>query len=753
MKERAGPRDRHLLESWHILRKRRWVVLTAVAVLFTTVTIGSFLMTPSYRATAVIQIERENPNIVNFSDIYARDSSYLAYTDFYQTQYRLIESRDVLRRVVERLDLPRHPAMAGTGRPGPLARSARWLRRLLPGPPEQESRTGDPLQPWVAALRGGLEVDPIKNTHLVEITFESPDAALAAAAANAVAEEYILFNTEVKSRTSGLAGRKLDGEIRNLSEEIERLDRDLRAFGQERAILELSSKKTLVMATLEELTRAATQARIQRARSQAAYESLRDARPDSLEAVRASPTIKDLKGRLADLEAERAEKADRFKPDYPDMVALHSQREVVAGQLAAEERRIRDQVVGASETAYRTALGEERRLTALEDEQKRRVQDLEQSLAEYESMKAALDAKKDMRAGLIKRRDETGVLNRMEETQAGNVWLVEEAQAPPFPYRPDKKLNILLSLVVGLGLGVGLAFFFEHLDSSVKHAEDLDRLGLPALGLIPTVKRRGHGKVVALDSRGRAVAVETITHTLPKGNHAEAYRDLRTTLLLSSPDRPPRLILITSAQPQEGKTVTCVNVALSLTQIGRRVLLLDADLRKPRIHKILEMSRAQGLSSFLAGNQPWRDLVLPGPVPGLFALTAGPIPPNPAELLASHSFRGLMEELRRSTEFDHVIVDTPPLLAVADPVIVAGEVDGVLLVVRAGDTPRQSVAAGLEKLRSGQARVLGAVLNNLDLVGRDAYAYRYGYRYGYDVSGEGQAGEEAAPVRNQAGRG
>jgi capsular exopolysaccharide synthesis family protein len=212
--------------------------------------------------------------------------------------------------------------------------------------------------------------------------------------------------------------------------------------------------------------------------------------------------------------------------------------------------------------------------------------------------------------------------------------------------------------------------------------------------------------------------------------------------------------MVTSAQPQEGKTVTSMNIAISLTQIGKRVLVLDADLRKPRVHKILEVARTQGLSSFLAGNVPWRDLILPTPVPGLFALTAGPIPPNPAELLASKSFRSLLEDLRRSTEFDHVIIDTPPLLAVADPIIVSEQVDGVLLVVKAGETPRQSVAAGLEKLRAAKARVLGAILNNLDLTGHDAYAYRYGYRYGYDdhPEGEVQPGDDRSAVHGQGGR-
>jgi len=690
-------------------------------VLFTTVTIGSFLVTPTYRATAVLQIERENPNIVTFRDVYSPDNSYMAYSDFYQTQYRLIESRDVMRRVVERLDLPNHPAMQEATRPGPLSRGVSWIRCLLPQPDVEPGLTFDPLQSWIGATKGAVSVQPVKNTHLVEITFVSVDPALAAVAANAVAEEYILFNSELKSRTTGRAGEKLDGEIRNLTGEVEDLDRQIRAFGAENAILDLGNKKSLALSTLEELTRAATQSRIQRARREAAYESLRAADPSSLEAVLTSATIKDLKSRLTDLERQHAEKRELFKPDYPDMIAFRSQIAVVRQQLEAETERIQSQVIGTAETAFRTARGEERRLTALEEEQKERLRKLEMNLAEYENLRSTLDGKKEMRAGLIKRRDETGVLNRMEETQSGNVWLVEAAQPPRGPFRPNKRLNILLSVVMGLGLGVGLAFFFEYLDNSIKNGEDLERTaGIPALGLIPTLKRRGHGKVVALDSSGRAALVEMITHDAPKSHHAEAYRDLRTTLLLSSPDHPPRLLMISSAQPREGKTVTSLNVAVSLTQIGKRVLILDADLRKPRIHKVLGLSREKGLSSWLAGNVPWQG-----------------------------------QDLRTSDSFDHVIIDTPPILAVADPLIVAEQVDGVLLVVQGGETPRQSVVAGIEKLRSAKTQILGAVINNLPLVDQDSYAYRYGYRYSYYTHPESEMmpGDDRSGDRAAGGQG
>jgi capsular exopolysaccharide synthesis family protein len=378
------------------------------------------------------------------------------------------------------------------------------------------------------------------------------------------------------------------------------------------------------------------------------------------------------------------------------------------------------------------------------------------NLAEYENLQSTLGAKKETRAGLLKRRDETGVLNRMEETQSGNVWLVEAAQPPRGPFRPNKKLNILLSLVMGLGLGVGLAFFFEYLDNSIKNGEDLERTaGIPALGLIPTLKRRGHGKVVAMDSTGRFAPVEMVTHEAPKSHHAEAYRDLRTTLLLSSPDQPPRLLMITSAQPQEGKTVTSLNIAVSLTQIGKRVLILDADLRKPRAHKVLGLSRELGLSSWLAGNVAWQGLVTPTSIPGLSAVTAGPIPPNPAELLASNNFRQLLQDLRTSDSFDHVIIDTPPILAVADPLIVSEQVDGVLLVVQGGETPRQSVVAGIEKLRSAKTHLLGAVINNLPLAEQDSYSYRAGYRYSYYTHPETELmpGDDRGGDRAAGGRG
>jgi capsular exopolysaccharide synthesis family protein len=320
----------------------------------------------------------------------------------------------------------------------------------------------------------------------------------------------------------------------------------------------------------------------------------------------------------------------------------------------------------------------------------------------------------------------------MEDQQAGNVWPVELAQVATSPFSPNKRLNILLSLVVGLGLGIGLAFFFEYLDNSVKNGAELERhAGVPALGLIPTLRRRGAGKVVALDSHGQAVDIELITHQLPKSNHAEAYRDLRTTLLLSSPDHPPKLLMVTSAQPREGKTSTALNIAISLTQIGRKVLILDADLRRPRVHKALGLNRERGLSTCLAGSTGWTDLLTGTSVPGLWALTSGPIPPNPAELLASQSFKALLQALRTGDRFDHVVIDSPPVLAVADPVIVGEQCDGVLVVVHGGLTARQNVVTAVDKLRAGSVRILGAVLNNMDLNQQGYYQYRYNYRGSY----------------------
>ncbi|MFQ5718339.1 MAG: GumC family protein [Acidobacteriota bacterium] len=746
-------REMHLTEYWHILRKRRWVVITSVTVLFTTVTVGSFLITPTYKSTAVMQIERHTPDIVDFRDMYTRDSSTQAYIDFYQTQYKLIESRDVLRQVIERLDLPNAPAMVEAARPGHLAQGLAWVRGLLPGAGIDEATATDPFQHWVNVVADSTDVRPVRNSHLVEISFVSTDPTLARDVANAIADEYKIFNAAVKSRTTGLAGKKLDSEVTTLDEDIKLLDEQLRDFGTHNSILDLGNRKTLALSTLEELTRAATQARVSRARRQASFESLRDADPESLEVVLNSPVIKELKGRLTDLQRQYAEKTGLFKPDYPDMLALKSQMDVVGTQLDDEIARIREQVVGGAETAYRTALNEEQRLAGLEEGQKSRLREMEQSFAEYENLKANLDAKKEMRAGLIKRRDETGVLNRVDDIKAGNVWLAQAAEIPANPYRPNKKLNILLSLFVGVALGVGLAFFFEYLDNSVKGADDLEQgLGLSALGMIPAMRRRGHGKVVALDSGGRAIGVELVTHDAPKSNHAEAYRDLRTTLLLSSPDQPPRVIMVTSSQPREGKTVTTLNVAVSLTQVGKKVLIVDADMRKPRVHKILDLPRKTGLSSWLAGTLAWADIVHTTRIAGLSAITSGPIPPNPAELLASKNFRTLLHEAHEHGAFDHIVVDTPPVLAVSDPVIVSALADGVLLVVQGGQTARQSVAVAMDKLKGANARVLGAVLNNLDLGGNDYYSYRYGYRYGYYTHHESELqAEDDRPGASGAG--
>ena len=739
------PRATHLMEYWHVLRKRRWVLLTSVVVLATVVTIGSLLVTPTWRATAIVQIEREMPKVVNFSDVLARDNSFQAYSDFYQTQYRLMSGREVMRRVVRRLDGElRDEVQSG---PSLRGRFTAWIGTLLPGEPEEEPAPADPDAPLIAALTARLDIEPIKNTHLVQVAARATQPALAASIANAVAEEYALFNAEIRHRTTGQAGERLDAEVSGVEREVDALNERLREFGAVHSIVDLGNRRSLAVSTLEEVTRASTEARIQKARREAHFEALRTAPPESLEIVRASAAVQEIKGRLTELNRERAEKSRLFKADYPDMVALAAQIRLLEERLAAETESLRRQAVGEAETAWRGAVAEERRLGELEQAQRAAVHDLESSLAEYESLRAAADGKREMRASLLKRRDETGVLSRIDESLTGNVWVVEAAQPPAAPYSPNLRLNLAMALALGLSLGTGLAFFFEYLDSSIKNAEDLERhIGLPALALVPRHGRPAQSRPTASPPGEPVLPAECVVQMAPRSGAAEAYRDLRTTLLLSSPDHPPVVLMVTSSQPSEGKTVTALNIALSLTQIGRRVLLIDADMRRPRIHKVLSLDRARGLSTYLAGNAPWGELIEPSGVPGLAVITSGPIPPNPAELLASNNLTRLLAELRQDPDYDHVVLDTPPVLAVADPVIVSSQVDGVLLVVHAGETPQQTVRAGLEKLRAANARVLGALLNNLEIANQDYYWHRYTYRYGYRYGSYGEGEPAEGPI-------
>ena len=720
----------HLLDYWHVVLKRRWVIYTSLAVVVSVTTLGSLLQRPIYTATTRLQIEQNTPKILPFQDVMSTVPDFR--NDFYQTQYGLIQSRRVARETIDSLhlaDLEEFKVSAPGGAAGDTVASK----------DQAEAKRVD-------KFLKKLTVTPVRNSRLVDIAFSSYDRALSAKVANRVADTYIAFNSASQYNTTERATTSLAHQIANLQDEIDLKEKKLQAYARDNQIVALSDKQNIALKKLNDLSDSYTRAQAERIAKEARYAALREATPSDLPEVLDSRLIQDLAAKYAELMRQQAELSQKFKPDWPEMVRLRRQIADTQDRLEAERQQIYTEVLGAAESAYQSAKNQEQFLKSALDEQKRLSQEANLKEIDYNNLKAEIANQRATLEALVKRQSETSSSAGLNDLVASNVRIVDVAEPPNRPSSPKILLNILLSVITGLGLGVGLAFFFEYLDKSVKTPEDiLQAGGIPAIGLVPALRAEGSGLRVIRTEAGdgsHGSPVELISHEDSKSKISEAFREVRTALLVSQAGGPPKSILITSAYPGEGKTAVAINLAITLAQIGRRVLLIDADLRRPRIHKVFQVPNTQGLSTCLSASSVLWPEPVPTSVPRLDVVPSGPMPPNPADLLDSDRFWQVLTECKEQG-YDHIIYDSPPVLPVADPVIMAARMDAVALVVLAGVSSRDALAHVVRRLQQVKARVVGAILNRADLASQPYY-YGYSYKRYY--------GDEEKPQARPAGR-
>lgn len=721
-----------LAHYWRVLVRRRWVVTAAVLSVFAVAAVKTFRTIPTYRAAVTIQIERVDPNIMRFQEVLTYDPSFLSYQDYYQTQYRLISSRAVASRTVRRLGLASDPGFMPASPPGALTRLWRAVTNPL------RSRGGDdaegdrdPDRPFVDVLLAGLRVDPIKNSHLVEVAFISRSPELAAKVANGVADAYMTFGMETKVDTSETAQDFLTRQIGVLRKEVADLERATQVYGESKEIIPTGTRENTTLSALEDLQRAYTQAQADRAEKEGALTAVRMAPDSGLPQVAASPLVQALTSDVAQLERDHSEMAKTFKPEWPALARLLAKLDQARDRLHRETEEIAMSARHASEAAYRAARERETNLAALLDQQKRVALKLSSDSIEYTNLRSEASKKRETLDQLLKRQSEIALSSHLKDVRSSNTRVIDLARVPLLPYKPNKTTDLLLGLITGLGLGVGMAFLIEYLDNSIKSPEEVSRItGYATFGLIPEHRRAGPRPLRKGTSHpdGEPL-IDLVTHLDSRSPLAEAYKELRTATLLASPDQPPRTILITSCLPEEGKSQTCLNLAIALAQAGRRILLVDTDLRRPRLHAALGLANDAGISTYLSGNAEVEQLVQRTTVPSLDILTSGPIPPNPSELLGSRNFLALVRDFAGRGSYDHLIFDSPPVLSVADPVVMATVLDGTILVVRCGRTPREALGRGAGKLRQSNVRVLGVVLNGVSRQDR-SYPYQTGYSAG-----------------------
>lgn len=754
----------HLSEYWAVVVKRRAVVFTAAGIALVAALLVSLLSTPLYKATVVVNVEKEK---VSPLDIGNAAPVYDIYTpEFIPTQTRLMKSRETAERAIKRLGLVENkllnPPTSGFFRFGGGAASG------TNGDLEPATRLAMRLQKWI-------EVNPIRTTNLVELSFTAPSAKLAADVANALADAYIDWNLESKYRIVGQASQFLSGQIEQLKAEVEEKERLLQAYGEKKDIVSVDPQSNITLQNLESLNKDYAGAVADRVSKEARYHEVMTSRKDAIADTLSNGLVTQLRNEQAKLEREYAEKLNLFKPEWPAMQQLQAQIQKGKQHLVSV---VEETVAKARETAraeYQTAVRKEESLKDVLRTQKAEAMTLNSNAIEYNNLRVEVGTKRALLDTLLKRQSETEVTSRLRGSRESNIRIVDRAIPPPKRYSPSYAKNLGLALFLGLILGVGLVFFLEYLDRSIRTLEVVEKvLRLPALGIVPAVSSGagkaygyGYGYVYGVarrkaaekaggsaPQRAKEVAIELLPHEHPRSSVAEAYRALRAALLVSRAGGL-RSIVVTSSGPGEGKTTTAINLGVVMAQLGKKVLLIDADLHKPRVHEVLKISNRVGLVSVLAESAELSKAILPSSVPNLFITPAGPSSPNPSGLLASEAMEKLLQQSLAS--FDCVVIDSPPVQLVADALILGTQTDGVVLTVRAGKTPREQVAKTRDLLHRAQVRILGVLLNRLEE--RDSgygekYDYYYpGHRAPYgdeEVASEAVASEEAGGPKKAA---
>ncbi len=719
--------DSILREYLRVLIKRKWLVLGCVAVIFGVVALATMRSTRIYDAAGSIAINKTDPAILSL-----KDSGNGGASDFYDptdldTEVRILKSDLLALQVIKQLNLDKRQEYGGSNEP----------------PSSTLGLTTDALQPdsekttaLLDSFKGGLRVALVPNTRIIEIHYRSPDKNLASSVVNTLITTYIEQNFKTRFESTMQASDWLSKQLVDLEMKVQTSQEKLVQYQKQHEILGIDEKQNITTSKLDELNKELTAAESDRMQKESIYRLVQSGDPDTAAAAATSAgsgtassgLMEKMREQQADLKIQVAQLSTQFGTSYPKVVQLNTQLKEVEAQLQTEMTK----VISRVRSGYLASLQHETMLRQALTNQKQEANKLNESAIEYSLLKRDVESYRTLYEGLMEKLKEAGVTAGL---RSNNIRSVDKARVPTYPSEPNVPRNLTFALALGLTTGIGLAFLLDGIDNTVRTPEQAQAIsGLPSLGMIPLGSKGGmEAAARRLTVATSREAVELVTQSRPQSQMAESYRALRTSLLLTSLGGPPKTILVTSALPQEGKTTTSINTAIVLAQKGTRVLLIDADLRRPSIHKTLGMGPKTGLSNVLTGNATLQQAVVRSSIlPSLFVLTAGTPPPNPAELLASSNMKDILAELRE--QYDHIVVDTPPTLSVTDAVVMSTRADAVVLVIRSGQTTKQALRRSRDILMQVNARVAGVLLNAVDLTSPDYYYYyeyqgKYGHRY------------------------
>ena len=690
-----------------LFQRRRSLILTCVGTSVVLATLYNYTTRPLYQATTQILIDRAMPKVLPIRELVD------ANVQDYQTEYQLLRGRALLERVVEKLELQKSPEL----RTGPtMSPWERFERRFLGrSPGTVVGNDGIPLSPAVAAIQSRISIEPLPGGRLVNVRFNAYDPSLAALVANTLAELYIEQSVNLRYTTSSEATDFLSDRLREQKVKLEESERALQDFRRIHGLVNYNEDQGGVQTEkIASLERATMMARMQRIAKEALLNQLRNLPAAQIAsnpaAVQASPVLQEARSRLNDLRAEERRLSETLGERHPDMLRVRADIRAAEDKLSAEGQGY----LRTLQTEIQAARDQEDTLLASLEATKRETLESNVAAVAFAVLKREVESNKQMFQSLMSRSKETGLET---ELKFSNIRIVERAEVPGAPIIPRRGRNYQIALIVGLALGVGLSLLFEHLDNTLKTPEDVkNALRLPFLGMVP--------EVFAKPGAGPAAKL-LIMKNADTSAVSDSYRILRTNLLFSRPDSQGGVFLVSSANPGEGKTTTVANLAASLAQNGGKVLAIDADFRRPTMHQIFGVSKVPGLTDLIVGGCQASAAIKSTRFRELQTIPCGYIPPNPTELLGSSSFREVIRALR--SHYDWVLIDTPPILAMADTPVLAPYVDGVILVVGAEQSSRTAVQRAVDQLLSVGGKITGVVLNKVNL---ERNSYYYGQYYG-----------------------
>ena len=711
-------RERTLGDYWRILRKRKWTIIAALVVVVTAAGLISLRMTPIYDASVRISISSQNPSLLKFKD--DQEPSYNPDEDqetLIPTQVNILQSDSLALLVIHKLNLDNRSEFAGV-QPQTAAGGAPTAMTL-----GRENRL-------IGAFESGLKVLPVPGTSIIEIRYSSPDPRLAAEIANATANTYIEQNIKARFDSTMQAADWLSKQLADLQIKVETSQSKLIEYQKQHGIVGTDDKQNLTFEKLNDLGKRLTEAQADRIQKESLYRIAKGTNPDDLASVLPESSLSALKGQQTQLKTQLAVLSTQFGSSYPKV--LEVQKELNAVNQAYREQ-LQDGI-NRVQNEYFTAVQREQMLQGALAAQTAEANKLDENAIEYKILKQEADSNRQLYDGLLQKLKEASLAAGLNSS---NIRIIDQARVPLFPARPNVPRNMMFAVLLGLVGGVAIAFALEAVDTTVRTPEQAQSLsGLPVMAIIPLKQestalksQASTAKLLLASKQGRARAAALVTYLEPQSEIAEAYRTLRTSILLSSAKQPPQVLVFTSALPQDGKTMTSVNTAYIMAKQGKRVLLVDADLRRPSVHKAFGLRPPLGLSNVLSGGARWQDVVQSTMEPNLFIIPSGPLPPHPAELLGAGTMQDLIRDWRK--EYDHIILDSPPVLTVTDAVLLAVQADAVTLIVRSGQTTMGAVRNASDLLLHLKAPLRGIVLNAFDLESPDYYYYYYsGSKYG-----------------------